>query len=656
MLYFLIIVTECVVLLSFAVLQWILNNGGFKMWLDNASDIDILFYEPYAQIISDIAQDPAYKPLTIGVFGVWGAGKSTLLKLIKDKIPESGKGKSIKEIKKNICISINAWSFEGYEDAKVAVMESLLRELHEKAPKGLGEKITGLLKKLNIFKLSTKAVSVAAPIAASIAAGNPLPLVLGLSGSATDIGESIKNVSTAVQSLHDDYMKPETSSTEDSIVNNIRKFRSEFEQALVEADIDNVIVLIDDLDRCQPDRIIETLEAIKLFLSVKKTVFVIAVDDKVIQYAIKKKYPPLENMSVDLDKEYIEKIIQLPIYIPDLSNKDIENYLMLLVAQQYCSADDFAALIKKLRDEKVRISEAVIDTAKLTELTKDYNIASPEEYKMTAQIIDGIKEIISGNLKGNPRQAKRFLNTFITKRKLAFLYYKEDEINPKVLAKLLVLQKIDKNLFIELNEWNKHFTTINEEFKSMRESLSSDMSVGQDKYNAWHTSAIKKWAESEPVELEKIHLDRYFYLTRENLKKAEIDISTLSNDAKEMLAKIGNANDVTIEAITDEMVKLSVLDQNAIFEVIIPQIEQAKITLPIISVLFCKFDSHRNKIVDALKNYSAKIGMSGIPSMIRMRTIDQSMIDDLLAYWQSKGTITDALIRNVQNPQKKGKK
>ena len=454
------------------------------MWLDNASDIDILFYEPYAQIISDIAKDPAYKPLTIGVFGVWGAGKSTLLKLIEDKISESEKDKPNEEGRKNICININAWSFEGYEDAKVAIMESLLRELHEKKPKGLDEKITGLLKKLNIFKLSTRAVSVVAPVAASIAAGNPLPLVLGLSGSAEDIGEGIKNVATAVQSLHDDYMKPETSSEEDSIVNSIRKFRSEFEQALEEADIDNVIVLIDDLDRCQPDRIIETLEAIKLFLSVKKTVFVIAADDKVIQYAIKKKYPPLENMSVDLDTEYIEKIIQLPIYIPDLSNKDIENYLMLLVAQQYCSADDFAVLIKKLRDEKVRISEAVIDTAKLTDLTKDYNIAAPDEYKMTAQIIDGIKEIISGNLKGNPRQAKRFLNTFITKRKLAFLYYKKDEINPKILAKLLVLQKIDKNLFIELNEWNKHFTTINEEFKSMRESLSRDPSSGQDKYTA----------------------------------------------------------------------------------------------------------------------------------------------------------------------------
>lgn len=625
------------------------------MWLDNASDVDILFYEPYAQIISEIAQDPTYKPLTIGVFGVWGAGKSTLLKLIEDKISESSKEKTDKE-QKNICININAWSFEGYEDAKVAVMESLLRELHEKDPEGLGKKITGLLKKLQIFKLSTKAVSVAAPIAASLATGSPLPLVLGLSGSAEDIGNGIKKVASAVQTLHDEYMKPETASNEDSLVNSIRKFRKEFEKALEEADINNVIVLIDDLDRCQPDRIIETLEAIKLFLSVKKTVFVIAADDKVIQYAIKKKYPPLENMAVDLDTEYIEKIIQLPIYIPDLSNKDIENYLMLLVAQQYCSANDFSALIKKLRDEKVRISEAVIDAAKLTELTSSYTIVHSDEYKMTAQIIDGIKETISGNLKGNPRQAKRFLNTFITKRKLAALYYKEDEIDPRILAKLLVLQKIDKDLFIELNEWNKHFTTINEEFKSMRESLSDDTNASQDKYKAWHMPAIKKWVESDPVELEILRLDRYFYLTRENLKKAEIDISTLSSKAKETLAKIGSATDGTIEKIADEMLQLSIIDQNDIFEVLLPQMEQAKITLSFISVFFCKFDSYRSKITDALKNYPSKIGMSGVPPMIKMRAINQSMIDELLEYWKSKGTITDALINNVQKTQKKEKK
>ena len=41
------------------------------MWLDNASDIDILFYGPYAKLISSIAEDKINSPLTIGVFGLW---------------------------------------------------------------------------------------------------------------------------------------------------------------------------------------------------------------------------------------------------------------------------------------------------------------------------------------------------------------------------------------------------------------------------------------------------------------------------------------------------------------------------------------------------------------------------------------------------------
>lgn len=62
------------------------RQGRVFMWLDNASDIDILFYEPYARIIADIAKNEQYNPLTVGVFGLWGAGKSTLLKLIGEKL------------------------------------------------------------------------------------------------------------------------------------------------------------------------------------------------------------------------------------------------------------------------------------------------------------------------------------------------------------------------------------------------------------------------------------------------------------------------------------------------------------------------------------------------------------------------------------------
>lgn len=276
------------------------------MWLDNASDVDILFYEPYAEVIAGITQNKENNPLTIGVFGVWGAGKSTLLNLIQQKIENYG-------IKEMLCINLNAWSFEGYEDAKVALMEALLRELkdNEKFPKTAGKKISALIKKLDLLKIATKSVSLGAPLVASTLTGNPMPVLLGLSGA--DIGESVKKVAEAIQNIHDNYVKDDTpEADENSIVNNVRKFKQEFSEAIREAEIQSITVLIDDLDRCQPERIIETLEAIKLFLSVDKMTFIIAADENVIQYAIRKKYPPIENYTINLEKEYIEKIIQLP--------------------------------------------------------------------------------------------------------------------------------------------------------------------------------------------------------------------------------------------------------------------------------------------------------------------------------------------------------
>ena len=56
---------------------------------------------------------------------------------------------------------------------------------------------------------------------------------------------------------------------------------------------------------------------------------------------------------------------------------------------------------------------------------------------------------------------------------MAELYFgtDEDALDTRVLAKLLVLQKLDGDLFIQLNEWNKKFTTENEDFKAMFESI-----------------------------------------------------------------------------------------------------------------------------------------------------------------------------------------
>ena len=617
------------------------------MWLDNASEVDILFYEPYANVIADISKNPSYKPLTIGVFGVWGAGKSTLLKLIEQKIDVDSEKK-----RKTLCININAWTFEGYEDAKIALMEALLREIkeHKDIPSKVKDGVSKLLKKLDFFKLATKAASVGAPMIASVATGNPIPLLLNVSGKAEEVSDGIKNVANAMQSIRDDYLKDEESDATNSIVNNVRKFRKEFKETLKDDGIENVIVLIDDLDRCQPDRIIETLEAIKLFLSVEKMTFIIAADENVIQYAIRKKYPPIENYSVNLDKEYIEKIIQLPIYIPELSSKDIENYLMLLVVQEYCNIDQFKKFLKKIKEEKLLISNDVIDVQKIKTIAIDYiNKNDKQEFEETADIIAGIKRIIAGNLKGNPRQAKRFLNTYTTKKKLAELYFGtgEDALDTRVLAKLLVLQKLDGDLFILLNEWNKKFTTENEDFKAMLESIESGDSENE-KYKAWNVPTIINWVESEPKDLEKIRLDRYFYLTRESLKKADVDVSTLSSAVKDILERIGKATRGLIPQIVQDMTKLSAIDQSMFFEVIIPKIQKGEIEFYIIRSLFVGFEAYRDKICNALESYSKKITIKSASAIKEMRSADKMKVDNLIATWEKAGLIEQKLIETIK--------
>ena len=171
---------------------------------------------------------------------------------------------------------------------------------------------------------------------------------------------------------------------------------------------------------------------------------------------------------------------------------------MLLVAQQYCTKNNFSKLIKKVKNEGIMVSQTVIDSSILNRLATDLVENNyKQEFEQTADVIMGIKNIISENLKGNPRQAKRFLNTFLTKRKLANIYYPDKPINEKILAKLLVLQKIDPDLFIQLNEWNKKFISINDGYKKMKDSVTSEEEDVSSEYSQWKKPNIIKWINSE---------------------------------------------------------------------------------------------------------------------------------------------------------------
>lgn len=95
------------------------------MWSDKESPIDFLNFNETAESIKDLITEKELMPISIGVFGNWGAGKSTILELTK---------KSLAEDKKDyIQIHFDAWTFEGFDDAKAALLETIASELLKEA-------------------------------------------------------------------------------------------------------------------------------------------------------------------------------------------------------------------------------------------------------------------------------------------------------------------------------------------------------------------------------------------------------------------------------------------------------------------------------------------------------------------------------------------
>src|SRR5215813_7502948 len=81
-----------------------------------------------------------------------------------------------------------------------------------------------------------------------------------------------------------------------------------------------MVIFIDDLDRCTPERALEILESIKTFFDIEGIVFVIGIDPSTIDPIIKTKYgveSKIDGLESKIDgMKYLQKIVQLPYPIP----------------------------------------------------------------------------------------------------------------------------------------------------------------------------------------------------------------------------------------------------------------------------------------------------------------------------------------------------
>jgi len=95
------------------------------LWSDTESYEDYLNFGEVSQLAVDILTADSMLPVSVGVFGNWGAGKSSLLKLIEQKLEQDETDW--------IVIKFDAWLYQGYDDARAALLEVIATALTEAA-------------------------------------------------------------------------------------------------------------------------------------------------------------------------------------------------------------------------------------------------------------------------------------------------------------------------------------------------------------------------------------------------------------------------------------------------------------------------------------------------------------------------------------------
>jgi hypothetical protein len=411
---------------------------------DNETRVDLLNNEAIAKTIITLLREQPSRPVTVGVHGDWGAGKSSILEMIEAGLDGDG------DI---LCLKFNGWRFQGFEDAKIALIEGIVTGLVEKRP--LATKAAAVVKdifrRIDWLKVARHAGGLALTAFTDIPTPDQINAILG--GLQSMVGDPAKlaakeNLDAAIDGVKS-LMKDDPGSK--SVPKEIAGFRKAFDQLLKEAGIKQLVVLIDDLDRCLPDTAIETLEAIRLFVFTAHTAFVVAADEAMIEYAVRRHFPELPDTTGPRDyaRNYLEKLIQIPFRIPALGETETRIYVtLLLIGAQLGETDGgYAKLIATARERLRRPwRSAPLDFAAIKAALGD-KAAEAEN----AQILsDQIGPILAAGAKGNPRQIKRFLNTLLLRQRTAEARGFGGDVKLPVLAKLMLAERFLSRLFDQI--------------------------------------------------------------------------------------------------------------------------------------------------------------------------------------------------------------
>lgn len=250
---------------------------------------DGLGFKKYAKVLAGAARGTG-GPFTIGIFGDWGTGKTSLMRMIESQLLQDNRGELI-------TVWFNAWRFEMDEHPIIPLVATIIRamESNQRFMDKLGETGKRLVRTLRAvaYGFSAKA-KINVPGFAEIEAGF----------------------------VAKDMIERDDKLAADPLLDRSLYFQAFDRLSKIDTGTGaKIVILIDDLDRCFPDRAIKLLESIKLVLCQPGFIFILGVARNILEGYLNFKYRREFGISSLQGGAYLDKIVQLPFYIPPHSER-----------------------------------------------------------------------------------------------------------------------------------------------------------------------------------------------------------------------------------------------------------------------------------------------------------------------------------------------
>jgi Cdc6-like AAA superfamily ATPase len=320
-----------------------------------------IFSQALARSIRD---SPCERSFVIGLTGPWGSGKTTLMEAVLAELGEEH----------FLPVRFNAWAHSKQDSIWralfVSIVAALRRNLDKRFPKQADGKRLREGKKLEealddaekaLYTAFTREIPGEVQLDAGQLAKSGVKLVLrfvpwGEVGSA--LASWFLHRSSDSSNKEDASESPELE--EDDIeqlwgifkrdvvhrhvvqIQSMEQFRASMEATLKSTlnDGRRLIVSVDDVDRCLPEQGLEVFEAVKLYLDLPGSVFLVAMDQDVLQHALDIRYKQAESARRITAELYAEKMIDLTFTIPPSDKEGFRQFISSLPLQDVLTRYD----------------------------------------------------------------------------------------------------------------------------------------------------------------------------------------------------------------------------------------------------------------------------------------------------------------------------